>query len=84
MSAANVVKDLRENLRNLVGGEMKHYEALLERTLTRALETLEEKAKANGYDGVLGVRVVAPKVVEGGAEIIVYGNGFRYRHPRPD
>ncbi len=78
VSAANVVKDVRENLRNLVGGEMKHYEALTEKTLERALKKLEVKAAERGYDGVLGVKIATPKVVEGGVEIIVYGNGFRF------
>lgn len=79
ITAANVVKDVRENLRNLVGGELKHYEALTERTLERALKRLEAKAAERGYDGVLGVRIATPKVVEGGVEIIVYGNGFRFK-----
>jgi uncharacterized protein YbjQ (UPF0145 family) len=78
VSAANVVKDVRENLRNLVGGEMKHYEALTEKTLERALKKLEVKAAERGYDGVLGVKIATPKVVEGGVEIIVYGNGFKF------
>ncbi len=81
VSAANVVKDLRENVRNLVGGEMKHYEALIDKTLERALARLEQKAAERGYDGVLGVRIVSPKVVEGGVEIIVYGNGFSVVKP---
>ncbi|CAA9589311.1 MAG: hypothetical protein AVDCRST_MAG86-4378 [uncultured Truepera sp.] len=79
VSAANIVKDVRENLRNLVGGEMKHYEALIEKTLERALKKLEAKAAVGGYDGVLGVKIANPKVVEGGVEIIVYGNGFHYK-----
>ena len=29
VKAANVVKDIRENIRNLVGGRMTHYEALI-------------------------------------------------------
>lgn len=79
ITAANVVKDVRENLRNLVGGELKHYEALTERTLERALAKLEAKAAERGYDGVLSVKIATPKVVEGGVEIIVYGNGFKFK-----
>lgn len=79
VGAANVVKDLRENVRNLVGGELKHYEVLIDKTLERALTKLEQKAAERGYEGVLGVRIVSPKVVEGGVEIIVYGNGFKFK-----
>ena len=84
VGAANVVKDIRENVRNLVGGEMKHYEALIDRTLERALGKLEQRAAERGYDGVLGVKIVSPKVVEGGVELIVYGNGFRFVKPEAD
>jgi uncharacterized protein YbjQ (UPF0145 family) len=75
--AANVVNDIRENIRNLVGGRMSHYERLIERAIQVALEDLERKAHAKGYDGVIGVKISHPTVVDGGVEVIVYGNGFR-------
>ena len=77
VKAANVAKDIRENLRNLTGGRMKHYEQLIQSTVDEALKELEQKAKNQGYDGVIGVKISNPMVVEGGAEIIVYGNGFK-------
>ena len=88
INAANVVKDIRENIRNLVGGRMEHYEVLVEQTVERALRQLEEKASSKGYDGVIGLKISHPHVVDGGVEVIVYGNGFRYREgdktARPD
>ena len=76
-NAANVVKDIRENIRNLVGGRMLHYEKLIDDAVNSALRELEQKAQAKGYDGVIGVRISHPTVVEGGVEVVVYGNGFR-------
>jgi uncharacterized protein YbjQ (UPF0145 family) len=77
--AANVVKDIRENIRNLVGGRMSHYEQLIEMAVQQALGDLERKAKSRGYDGVLAVKISHPTVVDGGVEVVVYGNGFRLR-----
>ena len=77
VDAANIVKDVRENIRNLVGGRMPHYERLIETAVERALAKLEKKAAALGYDGVLGVKISHPHVVDGGVEVVVYGNGFR-------
>ena len=77
VGAANVVKDLRENLRNLAGGNLHHYENLIDSTVERALGRLEEQALERGYHGVLGVRISHPSVVDGGVEVLVYGNGFR-------
>jgi uncharacterized protein YbjQ (UPF0145 family) len=77
--AANVVNDIRENIRNLVGGRMSHYEKLTDSAVSTALRELEQKALARGYDGVIGVKIVHPNVVEGGVEVVVYGNCFRYK-----
>lgn len=77
VKAANVARDIRENIRNLTGGRMKHYESLIQSAIDEALKELEQKAKNQGYDGVIGVKISNPVVVEGGAEIIVYGNGFK-------
>lgn len=77
VKAANVVNDVRENIRNLAGGRMKHYENLIQEAMDAALNELEEKAKDRGYDGVIGLKISHPMVVNGGAEVVVYGNGFR-------
>jgi uncharacterized protein YbjQ (UPF0145 family) len=79
--AANVVKDIRENIRNLIGGRMVHYERLIDQAINTALSELEQKARDRGYDGVIGVKITNTKIVEGGVEVVIYGNGFRYRKP---
>jgi uncharacterized protein YbjQ (UPF0145 family) len=81
VKAANVVNDIRENIRNLVGGRMGHYEKLVDEAIAAALRELEQKARARGYDGVIGVKIVHPNLVDGGVEVVVYGNGFRYKEP---
>lgn len=75
--AANVVNDIRENIKNLTGGRMVHYERLISMALEDALQELEKKAIDKGYDGVIGVKIANPFVVEGGVEVIVYGNCFK-------
>ena len=75
--AANVVNDIRENIRNLVGGRMNHYEKLVEMAVQTALDDLARKAQDRGYDGVVGVKISHPELVDGGVEVVVYGNGFR-------
>ena len=42
VNSANVVNDIRENLRNLIGGRMVHYERLIERGVAHALEDLDD------------------------------------------
>jgi uncharacterized protein YbjQ (UPF0145 family) len=78
VSAANILRDIREHITNTLGGHMTRYEGLAEATIARALAALEQKAKDRGYDGVLGVRISHPKIAEGAMEVVVYGTGFHY------
>lgn len=78
VSAANVVKDVRENIRNMLGGRMPHYEWLVQNTVDTALAELEQRAASLGYDGVVGVKISHPVLVEGAVEVLAYGNGFRF------
>ena len=78
VSGANIVRDMREAVVNTLGGHMTRYEALLDKTIARALQSLSERAAAQGYDGVLGVRISHPVITSGAVEVVVAGTGFRY------
>ena len=78
VQASNIIRDAHELLINIFGGRMRRYEALLEATLERGLQRFRTHLVDLGYDGAVGVRFSHPKIVDGGAEIIVYGTGFRF------
>jgi uncharacterized protein YbjQ (UPF0145 family) len=77
VSGANILRDMREAVVNTIGGHMTKYEALLDQTIARALAELAEPARAKGYDGVLGVRIVHPTITNGAIAVTVTGTGFR-------
>src|SRR5271165_2973932 len=76
--AANLLRDVREAITNAIGGKMRRYEAVLDRVTAQALDSLKEKAAREGYDGVVGVRISSPFMVQGSASITVYGTGFNF------
>jgi len=78
ISGANILRDMREAVVNTIGGHMTRYEALLDRTIARALANLAERARAKGYDGVLAIRVTHPYITSGAIEVVVTGTGFRF------
>ena len=78
VSAANILRDVREIITNTFGGRMQRYERLMNATLVRALDDLEAKAKAKGYDGCLAVRISHPRIADGACEIFVYGTAFSF------
>lgn len=75
VSGANVLRDLREAVTNTLGGKMLRYEKLLNLTIDRALDTLEERALAAGYEGVVGLRISHPVITDGAVEVVVVGTG---------
>jgi uncharacterized protein YbjQ (UPF0145 family) len=78
VSGANIIRDMREAVVNTIGGHMTKYEALLDQTIDRALQYLSERARAKGYDGVLGIRISHPFITSGAIEVVVSGTGFRF------
>ena len=78
ISGANILRDMREAVINTVGGHMTKYEALLDKTIQRALDGLSERARAKGYDGVLGIRITHPYITSGAIEVVVSGTGFKF------
>ncbi len=78
VSGANIIRDMREAIVNTIGGRMTKYEALLDDTIARALETLSARARSQGYDGVVGIRVSHPMITSGAIEVVVTGTGFRF------
>jgi uncharacterized protein YbjQ (UPF0145 family) len=78
VSGANILRDMREAVINTIGGHMTKYEALLDQTIARAIEALAERARAKGYDGVLGIRIAHPTITQGAIAVTVSGTGFRF------
>jgi uncharacterized protein YbjQ (UPF0145 family) len=78
VNAANILRDVREMITNTFGGKMARYERLMNMTLERALTELDQKAKAQGYDGCLAVRISHPRIADGACEIFVYGTAFHF------
>lgn len=84
VNAANVFKDIREFITNIFGGRMERYEFLIEDATNRGMALLAEKAAREGYDGIVGLRITSPTVTQGGAELIIYGTGYRNRPTAAD
>jgi uncharacterized protein YbjQ (UPF0145 family) len=81
VSGANVLRDMREAITNTIGGSMKRYEALVDETIARALATLAERARDQGYDGVLALRISHPVITQGAVTVVVSGTGFWFLRP---
>lgn len=76
ISGANVLRDMREVITNTFGGEMTRYEVVVQDTVDRAINRLSDRAAAEGYDGVLAIRLSHPVITDGAIEVVATGTGF--------
>ncbi|MBW9147213.1 YbjQ family protein [Clostridium sp. CM028] len=70
-------KDFMSSLKNMVGGELKSYTEMITEARTIALERLKEQAKLLGADAVISTRFTSSNIVDGTAEVTVYGTAVK-------
>ena len=75
--ARHVGKDILAGLRNLVGGEIQEYTKMLAEAREQALDRMVAEAKVKGADGIVGVRFMTSPVMQGAAELLVYGTAVK-------
>ena len=78
VKAANAIKDVMSNIRNLVGGHMTHYAMLINESVAEAISIMKEEANKLNADAIVGFRIATSDVAAGASEIIVYGTAIKF------
>ena len=71
--------DFMAAMKNLVGGEIADYTAMLNEARQLAVKRMVDEAEALGADAVLNLRYASSEILQGAAEIIAYGTAVRYK-----
>ena len=66
-------------LRSLVGGEVGAYQKILDDARNQAIERMKEEAEKLKADAVVNVRFTTSDVMQGAAEILVYGTAVKFK-----
>lgn len=69
----NAILDIGAGLKNVVGGELKSYTALLTDSRKEATARMEEQAKKMGANAIINVRFATSSIAAGAAEVYAYG-----------
>jgi len=75
--ARNVGRDILAIAKNVVGGEIKEYTALMAQSREQAIDRMKEEAEKKGADAIVSVRITTSSVTAGAAEILAYGTAVK-------
>ncbi len=74
-------KDIAQAFKGMVGGELKSYNEMMNDARALATKRMVEEAQALGADAVINVRYASSAVMQGAAEVIVYGTAVKFVTP---
>ena len=79
VQTVNVIKDIGASFKTLVGGEIKKYNEMMFEARKIATDRMLAEAQALGADAIVGVRYGTSAIMQGAAEILVYGTAVKLR-----
>ncbi len=71
--ARHIGKDLTAAFKNITGGEVREYTKLMAESRDQCLDRMREEATRLGANAIVGVRFMTSSVMQGAAELLVYG-----------
>ena len=71
-------KDIGNMMKSLVGGELRGYSEMLNEARAIATKRMMEEARELNADAVVNVRYTSSTVIQGAAEILVYGTAVKF------
>lgn len=77
--AKHIGKDIAAAFRHLVGGELKEYSDMLNEARQIATKKMVEEAEKLGADAIINIRYSTSAVMQGAAEILVYGTAVKIK-----
>lgn len=75
--ARHIGNDILAGLRNLVGGEISEYTKMLTEAREQSIDRMQEEARRLQADGIVAVRFITSPVMQGAAELLVYGTAVK-------
>lgn len=78
IQSKHIGNDITQSFKTLVGGELKAYNEMMNDARALATKRMVEEAEALGADGVVNIRYASSAVMQGAAEVIVYGTAVKF------
>ncbi len=78
IQSKHIGKDLAQAFKTLVGGELKGYNEMMNEAREIATKRMVAEAEALGADAIVNIRYASSAIMDGAAEVIVYGTAVRF------
>ena len=78
IQSKHVGKDILQSFKTLVGGELKAYNEMMNEARAIATKRMVAEAEELGADAVINIRYASSAIMQGAAEVIVYGTAVKF------
>lgn len=79
VQSKNIGRDFMAGMKTLVGGEISGYTEMIREARQIATKRMVDEAEKLGADAIVGIRYGSSAVMQGAAEIIVYGTAVKIK-----
>ena len=78
VTSKNIGRDIMAGFKNIAGGEIKSYTAMMNDGREIAEKRMIAEAQALGADGIICARYAGSSVMEGTQEMLAYGTAVKF------
>lgn len=79
VQSKNIGRDFLSGLKTIVGGEIRNYTKMLEEAREMATQRMIDNAASMGADGIVCLRYSTSSIMQGAAEVMVYGTAVKFK-----
>ena len=79
VQSKNFGKDFMSSMKTLVGSELSAYTEMLNEARQIATKRMVDEAEALGADAVINIRYGSASMMQGAAEVVVYGTAVKIK-----
>lgn len=72
-------KDIMSSFKTIVGGELTSYSEMLSEARGIATKRMVDEAEGLGADGVINIRYATSNIMQGAAEVMIYGTAVKFK-----
>ena len=78
IQSKNIGRDITQSFKTIIGGELKAYTEMMNEARELATDRMIKEAEKLQADAIINVRYTTSSVVQGAAEILVYGTAVKF------